>query len=175
MSAKTAATAYIQPKGQRPLKRTAAVNYSSPAELRKQLEAHAATVWISAKKIVVDTYAKEIIVDSKAVANYALHIAGEPAPETPAVPVTARRRQQPARSHYYRHTAAQLAVVALGLVLILAAAGALNGAYLLGLVLVAFGVYRLALGVHRRERAAARHRRTIETVAELPGVQQAAA
>lgn len=174
MSAKTAGTVYIQPKGQRPLKRTAAVNYSNPAELRKQIEAHAATVWISAKKIVVDVYAKEIIVDSLPVANYALHIAGTPAPETPAVPVTARRRQQPARPRYYRHTAAQLTVVMLGLVLILAAAGTINGLYLLGLVLVTFGIYRLALGVQRRERAAGRGRRDVESVAELLQQQAAA-
>ena len=173
MSSKTAATVYIQPKGQRPLKRTAAVNYSNPADLRKQLEAHAATVWISGKKIVVDVYAKEIIVDSLPVANYALHIAGEPAPETPAVPVTARRRQKPARSRYYRHTAAQLAVIVLGLVLVLAAAGTLHGADLLGLGRVAVGIHRLALGVQRRERAAGRGRRDVESVADL--LQQRAA
>lgn len=174
MSSKTAATVYIQPKGQRPLKRTAPVNYTNPADLRKQLEAHAATVWISAKKIVVDIYAKEIIVDSLPVANYVLHIAGTPAPEAPAVPVTARRRQKPARPRYYRHTAAQLAVIALGLVLVLAAAGAINGAYLLGLGLVAFGIYRLALGVQRRERAAGRGRRDVESVADLLQHQAAA-
>jgi hypothetical protein len=169
MSAKTRAEVFVQPKGRRPLKRTTIVNYSNPAELRKQLEAYAATVWISAKKIIVDTHAKEIIVDSVPVANFVLHIAGQPAPVTPAVPVTARRRQRPAARRYMRETAGQLGVIVLGLVLILAAAGSINGLFLAGFALLAFGVYRLALGVQRREAAAATGRRQIRTVAELPG------
>ncbi|WP_159708868.1 hypothetical protein, partial [Arthrobacter sp. 18067] len=87
MSAKTSAEVFIQPKNSRPLKRTATVHYANQVELRRQIEAYAATVW-SAKKVHVDTSSKEILVDGKPVANYALHIAGQPAPETPVVPTT---------------------------------------------------------------------------------------
>lgn len=141
------AEVFIQPKHRAPLKRTGIVHYATNAELRKRLEAYAATVWISAKKILVDTSTREIIVDGTAVANYALHIAGEPAPATPAVPTVPVRR--PGRA-LTRHTLTQLAVVALGLVLT-TAAGTINGLYLAGFALAGFGLYRLGLGIQRRE------------------------
>ncbi|UVF61158.1 membrane protein [Arthrobacter phage Aoka] len=146
--AKHRAEVFIQPKNRRPLKKTTIVDYTTPADFRKKLERYAATVWITAKAIFVDTSSKEIIVDGTAVANYAVHIAGEPAPETPAVPTVPVRRTARAAT---RHTLAQLTVTTLGLTLILTAAGTINALYLAGFALAGFGLYRLGLGVDRRE------------------------
>lgn len=52
-----------------------------------------------------------------------------------------------------RHLLAQLAVIAAGVLLTLAAGGPVNGLYLAGFALAGFGIYRLALGVQRRESA----------------------
>ena len=150
MAGKTRAEVFVQPKHRAPLKRTGIVYYATNAELRKQLEAYAKTVWISAKKILVDTSSSEIIVDGKPVANYALHIAGEPAPATPPVPTVPIRRA--AGRALARHTTAQLAVIIAGILLTLAA-GTINGLYLTGFALAGFGLYRLGLGVQRRETA----------------------
>lgn len=147
-AAKHRAEVYIQPKNRRPLTRTADLTWTTPAEFRKKLEAYAATVWISARKIFVDTSSKEILVDGTAVANYAVHTPGTPAPATPAVPTVPIRRAH--GRAYTRHTLTQLAVVALGLALTLAS-GALNGLYLGGFALAGFGLYRLGLGIDRRE------------------------
>lgn len=149
---KTRAEVFLQPKNRAPLKRTAFVLYANQTELRKQLEAYAATVWISAKKILVDTHTREVLVDGAPVANYALHIAGQPAPAdvpVPATPAPARRRRLGGQ-RYLRHAIAQAAVIIAGLILTLAA-GSLNSLYLAGFALAGFGIYRLALGVQRRE------------------------
>jgi hypothetical protein len=148
MKDKTRAEVFIQPKGRRHLQRTAIVIYANRAELKKQLEAYAATVWISARRIDVDTNSLEILVDGAAVANYRLHIAGTPAPAAPA-PVAKPRRAAAARG---RHTLAQIAVTGAGLALTLAA-GHIDGEYLAGAVIAGFGIYRLSLGVQRREAA----------------------
>lgn len=147
--AKHRAEVFIQPKNRRPLKKTATVEYSTPADFRKKLEAYAATVWISAKKILVDTNSKEILVDGVPVANYATHVAGEPAPATPVVPTVPVRRT--ARRTLTRHTLAQVAVIAVGLALTTTAGATINALYLGGFMLAAFGIYRLGLGVQRRE------------------------
>jgi hypothetical protein len=146
MSAKTRAEVFVQPKNRRPLKKTAIVLYANRAELKKQIQAYAATVWINAKRIDVDDNSLEILVDGAAVANYRLHIPGSPAHAAPFQVVT-KHRGAPAR-----HLLAQLAVIAAGLLLTLAA-GAINGAYLAGAALAVFGIYRLGLGVQRREAA----------------------
>lgn len=174
MSAKISAEVYIQPKNSRPLKRTASVTYSNPVELRRQIEAYAATVWTSAKRINVDTSAKEILVDGVALANYAVHIPGQPAPEVTA-PARGRRGKHSDIRRYSRETTAQLAVVALGLTLVIAAGNTINGLFVLGFGLTYFGIYRIARGVQQREAAARHRRRDVRTVAELPGSEAAAA
>jgi hypothetical protein len=147
MSSKTRAEVFVQPKNRRPLKKTAIVLYANRAELKKQIAAYAATVWINARRIDVDDNSLEILVDGAPAANYRLHIAGTPAPaDVPAPKVATPRRA--AR----RHTLAQIAVTTTGLILTLAA-GTINGAYLAGAALAVFGIYRLGLGVQRREAA----------------------
>lgn len=143
--AKHRAEVFIQPKNRRPLKKTAIVHYATAAEFRKQLEAYAATVWITAKKILVDTNSKEILVDGTPVANYATHVAGEPAPATPAVPTV------PVRRAPRRHTLSHLAVIIVGLILTTTAGATINALYLGGFALAVFGIYRLGLAVQRRE------------------------
>jgi hypothetical protein len=147
MSAKTRAEVFVQPKNRRPLKKTAIVLYANRAELKKQIQAYAATVWINAKRIDVDDNSLEILVDGAAVANYRLHIPGSPAHAAP-VQVVTKHRGAPAR-----HLLAQLAVIAAGLILTLAAGPHINGAYIAGAALAVFGIYRLGLGVQRREAA----------------------
>jgi hypothetical protein len=150
MSAKTRAEVFVQPKNRRPLKKTAIVLYANRAELKKQIQAYAATVWINARRIDVDDNSLEILVDGAAVANYRLHIAGGPPAAGPAhaapVQVVTKRRGAPAR-----HLLAQIAVIAAGLILTLAAGPHINGAYIAGAALAVFGIYRLGLGVQRRE------------------------
>jgi hypothetical protein len=149
MKDKTRAEVFLQPKGSRPLQRTAIVFYANRAELKKQLEAYAATVWINTRRIDVDTDSLEILVDGVPVANYRLHIPGTPAHAEPAQVVTKTRRP----TTRARHTLAQIAVIIAGLLLTLAAGPHLNGAYLAGAALAGFGIYRLSLAVQRREAA----------------------
>lgn len=137
------ATLYLQPKGSRPLRRTATLTYSTTAELRRKVEGFARTVWPKARKIDADTSAREIIIDGTPVANYVLNIDGEPAAPEPILPRVSPRRAW-AGNRFARHTAAQLAVVILGISLAAAAGPAVNSLYLAGYALAGFGLYRLA-------------------------------
>uniref|UniRef100_UPI0013587B9A hypothetical protein n=1 Tax=Arthrobacter sp. 18067 TaxID=2681413 RepID=UPI0013587B9A len=87
------------------------------------------------------------------------------------------RRQRPraAGPRYTRHTIAQTAVVAFGMILIIAAGDRINGLFIAGFAIAYFGIYRIAKGVTRREAAHRADRREIRSVAELPGSEAAAA
>lgn len=145
------ATLYLQPKGARPLRGTTRITYSSTSELRRKVEEYARWVWPTARKILADTSACEIIIDGTPRANYFLDVEGAPEPE-PVLPHPVPRRRSGNR--YARHIAVQLAVTCLGLALATAAGATVNSLYLAGYALAGFGLYRAArtldlIGTHR--------------------------
>lgn len=73
MSGRTKARAYIQPKGTRHYREPAELNYRSNRELTTQLVAFARTKWPTAKRVEVDLNAKEILIDGRAAANFAIY------------------------------------------------------------------------------------------------------
>lgn len=73
VSGRTKARAYIQPKGTRHYRDPAELDYRSNRELTAQLVAFARTKWPTAKRVEVDLNAKEILIDGRAAANFAIY------------------------------------------------------------------------------------------------------
>ncbi|GAA3404987.1 hypothetical protein [Pseudarthrobacter polychromogenes] len=77
MSGRTKARAYIQPKGTRHYKDPAELDYRNNRELTAQLVAFAKTKWFAAKRVEVDLNTKEILIDGRAAANFAIYLPHE--------------------------------------------------------------------------------------------------
>ena len=70
---RTRRDAYVHPKGHRPFKDPAKLDFRDKAEQKAQLTSYARSKWPRARRIDIDLNSQEIVVDGLPVANFALH------------------------------------------------------------------------------------------------------
>ena len=77
MKARVKARAYIQPKGTRHYRDPAELHYRNNRELADQIATYAKTKWPTAQRVEVDLSTREILIDGRAAANFAVYLPHE--------------------------------------------------------------------------------------------------
>lgn len=70
---RTRLDAYVNPKGHRPFKEPARLDFRDKAEQKAQLIGYARSRWPKARQIAIDLNAQEIVIDGRPAANFALY------------------------------------------------------------------------------------------------------